>query len=974
MSSSLLLPNPCLLGIIFTIATHDGNHLVFHYPPKPNEYGFQATPLDINEVYSEVEGLMDSSDSDMDGENDGEMSDEEEEEDDDDDEDHDDDLDIYSSEDGSEDFTNSDITSAGNKSERSLSADSLAAGQIGHHRSSSSSGNKYQTGRDLLEMLHELEQKKRKKKQLKKRKKLKEKRKKQQMLKQEQELQSLKSSLKTPLSESAPNPSNPTKEYKVEKLFSFDIDFISDLATPPKPLCNSRFELTVEDMVFLGLPIHINEDGNWRVSKKSKRVRSKSVSTAHRSRKQSTVGSTFSAERQKERRSLEIHSEEVDLEDNHNTSLKDPKDLEISAYDGPEQEKEKDCGMYQFNMLFVMNPPVVEYNHRIDEMFHYIISRISLLLRYEQQKTNYVWNQSQKILNLKEELVHLPIRQQWKTLIEKSSLAKLIHDTYHAVIKSEIVNIEINGKINSFQIPIRKEFIQLPPTYLELPACSTLSSISPFNQAHHESETSLSQTNDVMAYFGLILLDDTELIIRDIKAEKDSVIASFIRLIKPNESLQRLSVLSGLDIHEVKMFANHLVYWRRAMAVLPLTSRNIYVVSPIAPIKNIYTDSTRFNQTFPNLPTLPTFLSMISDISSSKPKPISNIIPSRDHRDLYMDAVGWLFKNGYVIQLYTFLYLKISKDIKIRVAEEVEMEIKKKLELKAKHKLMSGLNNNESNEETPILEEDNTTEDFDLMRDASDGNMIELDAGGVDTTAAEALGRELANEDAAEERSGMDKMGSGPDARARRTDNSADTEKRQPEDTRCDIIGAKVLTASTYNQGGAVSTATDDHISRRRNIRGDNGLNTTDNIRNNNHDVRQKSKDMRRFSSMSGRQYPTDDDTNKNNQDNTLQSTSQTGSFYNLHGRHQKVQFEQEEEEDTILLEPEYCTSLERRWIAKVVESQPADIVSLFYRVLKYLNGRNAQEVFILQENISRHDMRKLYDAISESLVVVRHW
>ncbi|ODQ46774.1 hypothetical protein PICMEDRAFT_25955, partial [Pichia membranifaciens NRRL Y-2026] len=711
------LPNPCLLGIVFTIATHDGNQLVFHYPPKPNEYGFQATPLDMNELSHNVEGLNDSSEDE-----------------------------IYDDDDDDDDVSD----------------------QNRHKRSSSSSNNRYQSGRDLLELMYEREQKKKKKKILRRKQRMR--KRKRERSKAYLDSQSAISSLKTSI---------------IEKLFSFDADFISDLATPPKSLCNTRFELTVEDMVFLGLPIHIQDDGSWRISKKSKFVRSKSMSTS-----------------------------------------------QLLEYTGENSHvMEKDCGMYQFHMLFVMNPPVVEYNHRIDEMFHYIISRISLLLRYEQQKTNYVWEESKKILKLKEELVHLPVNQQWKTIIEKSSLAKLICETYKAVSRSQIVNIEINGKLNSFQIPIRREFVVLPPNYVELPEYSTLSSISPFNQLNsYESPTSLSQANDVMAFFGLILLDDTERIIRDIKAEKDSVIASFIRLIKPSESLQRLSVLSGLDIQEVKMFANHLVYWRRAMAVLPLTSRSIYVVSPIAPIKNIYKDSPDFNRTFPNLPPLPTFLSMISDISTNKPKSISNIIPSRDHRDLYMDAIAWLFKRGYIIQLYTFLYLKITKEIKIKVAEEIEIEIKRKQELKKKSALidkdLSVTNENGSDSDNMVT-----------------GNRVKTDASDIDD---------------------LD------------------------------------LTDGVDQSDGNVSS----------------------------------------------------------NEDSS----------------YDQIQFEEEEEEDTILLEPEYSSSLERRWIAKVVEGQPNEISNLFYKVLKYMNGRNAQEVFMTQENISRHDMKKLSDAVAEYIVVMRHW
>lgn len=50
------------------------------------------------------------------------------------------------------------------------------------------------------------------------------------------------------------------------------------------------------------------------------------------------------------------------------------------------------------------------------------------------------------------------------------------------------------------------------------------------------------------------------------------------------------------------------------------------------------------------------------------------MIPSKDHRDRYLQALGWLIKHGYVTQLQTFIWLKISRKIKIKVEEDIENE------------------------------------------------------------------------------------------------------------------------------------------------------------------------------------------------------------------------------------------------------------------------------------------------------------
>ncbi|GMM29807.1 Npr3 protein [Martiniozyma asiatica (nom. inval.)] len=731
MSSSLFLPNPCLLGIILTVSTHDGNQLVFHYPPQPSEYGFQPTPLDSQVL--------------------------------------DNDNDDYSSSSDEESFINDD-DSFYRRHSFSGSSESIVSGHASGYSTGKSFGSlegRYASGRDILDLMEERDKRKLRKAE-----------------KRQMKLADYKGSVSTRESELKSPIREDKKEYKIEKLFTFDPDFIAEIGTPPKALCNTRFELTVEDMVFLGLPIRIGDDGRWRPSKKM--ATKKSASTRRRSSK----------------------------EENYNVTVDNHENISDKKMQGTSDDDEgRDNGMYQFHLMFVMNPPVVEYNHRINQMFHYIISRLSLLLRYEQDKHNYVWEESQKILKMKEDLVHLPINAQWDQIIEKTSLGKLMYQIFNSVSKSEILNVEINGRARSFQIPIRSEFKSLPPRHLDLPEGSTLFSISPFSEPSLESQSNSETENITIAQFALILLDNTDNIIRDIRVENNSIFASFIRMIKPSESLSRLSILSGLDIQEVTLFANHLVYWRRAKVILPLSSRNIYVISPLAPIKNICKDTSIFNKDFPALPSITTFLSMISSISNAKPKPISVIIPSKDHREVYLDALSWLLKRGYIIQLCTFIYLKISKDIKIQVEEEIEMEVKKaqKTNYRARDRMES-----EDEESSSDVEVDNTA--------------------------------------------------------LRNTDNTA------------------------------------------------------------------------------------------HNQDSKLKKTG----F--------QIRFEEDEEEDTILLDPEYSTALERRWIAKLVSEKPPEVVNLFYKLLKYMNGRFCLELFILQEGVSRGDIKKLYEVMGDSLVTVRHW
>ncbi|CDK24760.1 unnamed protein product [Kuraishia capsulata CBS 1993] len=778
--TSLYLPNPCLLGILFTISTHDGHQLVFNYPPNPNEYGYKATPLaqQLTDLHNgEDYSTSSSSGEDESGDDDGQFS--------------------------------SDLGSSTDEN-------------TGSGRSSSGAyngGNNYLSGRALLDMLDE-QDRKRKKKESKRRNLMKH------ILNNEREAHGDAStvlsngddaskassmnnsgtlgSLPNTKSLASNNNDKDSDAGDISKVFGFDIDFLSEVVSPPKGLCNTRFELTVNDMAFLGLPIHVHDDGNWRTSTR-KHVHHSKSKTKGRSRKDSRA-----IQHKRSKRSIANENDGADSGPENNES-----DGELGSDDADEAN---DCPMHMFHLVFVMNPPVMEYNYRTDEMYHYVVSRLSLVLRYEQQKNNYIWHEASKILKLRESLSSMSINEKWNQIIEQSSLANVIAKTYRAISNSEIVNVEINGKMRSFQIPTKTEFKSLPLRTTPVLPGSTLSSISPTGDADLDQN---SDTEGSLVYFALILLDDAETIIRDIGAEKDSVIASFIRMIKPTENLIKLSSQSGLELSQAQVFANHLVYWRRAKAILPLQARNVYIVSPMAPFENMFRDMELFKQQFPSLPLLPSFLSLIS--SSNKPRQLSLIIPSRDHKDLYLDAVSWLIKSGYLCHLHTFLWLKISKKIKMEVDEELEKE-------GATKKFYDG------------------SVDTSSQYNASSG-----DASG---------------------KSGIRKV----------TDN---TSKDGP--------------VNPYNRPLLTSS----------------GSNISDDLA--------------------------------------------------------KLYIE-EEEEETILLDPESASALERRWIAKCVEGQPPDVSKLFYRILKYMNGRNALEMFMTKDNISRQDLRKLLVSLESHIVTVRHW
>lgn len=52
-------------------------------------------------------------------------------------------------------------------------------------------------------------------------------------------------------------------EAQYNHALNYTLDFLSDMLTPPRSACNRKFEITVDELVFVGHPVRTNEQGKW---------------------------------------------------------------------------------------------------------------------------------------------------------------------------------------------------------------------------------------------------------------------------------------------------------------------------------------------------------------------------------------------------------------------------------------------------------------------------------------------------------------------------------------------------------------------------------------------------------------------------------------------------------------------------------------------------------------------------------------
>lgn len=125
-----------------------------------------------------------------------------------------------------------------------------------------------------------------------------------------------------------------------------------------------------------------------------------------------------------------------------------------------------------------------------------------------------------------------------------------------------------------------------------------------------------------------------------------------------------------LNPTQVRKFAQHFIFWRRAIAIPPLHARDMYIVSPNCDLRKLPQATAQWARQFPLSPALPNFLAELS----VAPRPYKLHCPSKAHRPVYMAMLAWLMRGGWVTQLCTFAYVVVWPEIIYEVEYALEAD------------------------------------------------------------------------------------------------------------------------------------------------------------------------------------------------------------------------------------------------------------------------------------------------------------
>jgi hypothetical protein len=448
-----------------------------------------------------------------------------------------------------------------------------------------------------------------------------------------------------------------------------------------------KFELGINDLYFVGRPVFVHDDGYWTKQRPLKTGQSNCSLPDQLPRATSLSGVEGSENDESE--------ESVDAEDTKSRSKKSQ--------------------LTMFNVVFVLDPPKLEHELRVKEMYKHVVKRFTRALKREQARHDYVWKESEKIQLIKSR--HQAQRSSTKALyaelLSTSQLAASIASMYRAVSMSRIVSLSLSPSTSIvLQIPPVTSIHVLPSlTDPPPPAGLWLTTFSQATPLSSEIEGLAATSPSQLAKHVTLLLKETPpRIIKDAQAIGGPLAAPltrFLSALKPTKSFHKLATNSQISWREIELLASYLITSRRAMLIPPLHQRDTYIVSPNADMSKLKAACKAYSIAFPTLPGLATILSALSDT----PRPWITLIPSSDHKERYYEILAWLMKGGWVTQLRTFAYVRVGSEVKKAVREQDKKEELEKKAIDAATKATE-MKNHSTNGSSTDLDDTNSNTSF----------------------------------------------------------------------------------------------------------------------------------------------------------------------------------------------------------------------------------------------------------------------
>lgn len=428
------------------------------------------------------------------------------------------------------------------------------------------------------------------------------------------------------------------------KVLGHSVESLEKVLSPGRWSDGKKFEICLDGFTFVGHPVYAPEDGDW--SPKPQRS-GKGPKPRNGNTNMNTGGGFLDVESFQsgsdttplvDRNGHERTTADYDfthMPDSFEDNTPDPRlgtSMESSSTNSGTASAEK---MTMFQIVLVTSP---EKASEANTLYTDIVKPLSKALHYCQKQSNYISVETKKLLAMKTKakqkhrFTREDERTLWKSMIETSGLAWSLKEIHSKISTGEIAEFRLNGVEMALQT--------------SLPTATSINGTE-------EEPPSLDPSS------ALLLLTSPETLLSTLASQPEATpLTHFLQSQTPTKSLAKLSLSLSIPLPSLLTLAQHLIAYRKAALLpAPLHWRNIYVVSPTAPVHELGKYSEMYKGLFPTLPSLPNMLKVLS----GRPIRYGLLVPSRDHRGKYLEILEFLWREGFVVQLKTFGWLKVPR-------------------------------------------------------------------------------------------------------------------------------------------------------------------------------------------------------------------------------------------------------------------------------------------------------------------------
>lgn len=197
-----------------------------------------------------------------------------------------------------------------------------------------------------------------------------------------------------------------------DDIFGYAAVNLAKLLCPAPSAHKRRFEMSLNEKAFIGWPV-FSKDGHWQRRKRKKKpkagdqVSEEKVQSVQNERSILTGKSALQLDEELDATS----GQDTDIDGQHIShgeaeTLLGQKNANPQSDQFPEEvfkpkrakeEQLSKDNLKMFHVVFVLDPPPLEYRLRTKEMYDYVIKKFSRALRWEQARSNYVSKEASAI-------------------------------------------------------------------------------------------------------------------------------------------------------------------------------------------------------------------------------------------------------------------------------------------------------------------------------------------------------------------------------------------------------------------------------------------------------------------------------------------------------------------------------------------------------------------------------------------------